>query len=596
MSLSLPTANPLHTLRLEEAVALASGLQAAGRPGDALAILGPLQAARPGDPGMNAMLGTALAQLGRLDEAIAFLAQAARLDAGNPDTLHNLATALQQAGRRDEAVDAWNQLGTLHYAARRYAAAQTAYESALALAPDHFGANTNLAATRQAQGDHAAAIARLTAILAGSPEEAEALNSLGNVQMEAGDLDSAITSYRRAIALRRDNVEAYSNLGLALSRRHPDGAAEPDDSTDELREQAAAALLNLGNARQGQDPALDARGCFERALELKPDFAAAHWNHALSLLLHGDMERGWAEYEWRWRWQGFAEESRPFTQPVWRGEPPERLGGVLLVTAEQGFGDTLQFVRYLPLLAERGYDVVFEAQAPLFTLLWYSLGRRGVRVIPRTESPARVHEDLRFAAHVPLLGLPERFGTRLDSIPGDTPYLHAEPGRWALWEDRLSAAAGGRVRVGLVWQGRREHARDFERSIPPDLLAPLLAVPGVQFFSFHRTQPRQPVEMPPGVVPLDGLLHDFAEAAAAMANMDLVITVDTAAAHLAGAMGLPVWVMLARSPDWRWLLDRADSPWYPSVTLFRQRRSREWEPVLAEVAAALAAFVAEIGQ
>ncbi|CAO3440660.1 tetratricopeptide repeat protein [Azospirillum endophyticum] len=584
------------SLRIEEAAELAARHHREGRLEEALALYGPIQAVRPSDPDANAVLGTVLAQAGRLEKAIAFLAQADRLAPGNPETLNNLAMALEQAGRTGEAADAWNRLGSRLYGRREFDAALAIFGRALMVQPDHLGAGANLGATLQSLGRNGEAVERLSALLESNPGEAEAHNNLGNAQLGAGEVEAAIASYRRAIALRLDYFEAYSNLGLALAQRRPDGAGGKDEGNRQAglpsAEDVAGVLVNLGNARGGLDPTLGVRECYEKALELRPDFPAAHWNLALCLLLQGEFAQGWAEYEWRWRWDGFGEEHRPFDQPVWRNEPPAVVGGRLLVTAEQGFGDTVQFVRYLPLLVEQGHEVVFEAQVPLFTLLWHSLGRFGVRVVPRTESPARVHDDLAFACHVPLMSLPERFGTRLDGIPAGIPYLFAEPTRQALWADRLAAVAGPRRKVGLAWRGRPIHSRDRDRSMPAAALAPLLALPDVQFFSLHKSDGGHPQEdsvggLPFQPVPLDDLLHDFSETAAVLANLDLIITVDTAVAHLAGAMGRPVWVMLPFSPDWRWLLDRADSPWYPTMTLFRQTRAGDWGPVVEEIAARL---------
>ncbi|CAO3439081.1 tetratricopeptide repeat protein [Azospirillum doebereinerae] len=587
----MPTTLSPQPMPIEEAAALAAVHHREGRLEEALALYGPLQAAQPTDPAANALLGTVLAQLGRAEEAVAFLSQAARLGPDDPETLNNLALALGTAGRTREAADAWNRLGSLLYAQRRHEQAIGVFEAALSAHPGHLGASANLGATLQALGRHAEAVDRLEALLAGSPEEAEAHNSLGNARMGAGDVGGAIASYRQAIALRLDYFEAYSNLGLALAERRPgDGPAEGvsgEDGDVPSGEDVAGTLVNLGNARGGLDPTLGVRECYEKALELRPDFPPAHWNLGLCLLLNGDFARGWKEYEWRWRWDGFGEQPRPFAQPVWQGEPPLAVGGALLVTAEQGLGDTLQFARYLPLLVERGHDVVFEVQVPVFTLLWHSLGRHGVRVVPRAETPARVHDDLPFARHVPLMSLSERFATRLETIPETIPYLFAEPTREALWAARLDAAAGLRRKVGIVWKGRPLHARDRERSIPDvgpaGALAPLLAVADTQFFALQKHE-GGPADTPAGVIPLDNLLHDFSETAAVIANLDLVITVDTSVAHLAGAMGVPVWVMLPFSPDWRWLLDRDDSPWYPTMTLFRQARAGDWGGVVAEVA------------
>lgn len=556
-----PSAQPMP---IEEAMALAAALYREGRLEEALALYGPLQAARPTDPTANAQLGSVLAQLGRAGEAVAFLAQAARLAPGDLEILNNLALALGASGQAEQAADAWRQLGGLLRMRGRPEEAVEVYETALSACPGHVGAGADLGATLLALGRHAEAVERMKALLADSPEAAAAHNNLGNVQLGAGDVEAAIVSYRRAVALRLDYFEAYSNLGLALAERRPD------------------------EARDGGDPTLSVRACYEKALELRPDFPPAHWNLGLCLLLNGDYAQGWKEYEWRWKWSGFGEERRPFAQPAWRGEPPPAVGGALLVTAEQGLGDTLQFARYLPLLVERGFDVVFEVQTPVFTLLWHSLGRHGVRVVPRAETPARVHDDLPFARHVPLMSLPERFETRLETIPDKIPYLFAEPTRKTLWAGRLAAAAGSRRKIGLAWKGRSLHARDRERSVPAAALAPLLATPDVRFFAVHKHEDGAG-DTPAGVIPLDGMLHDFSETAAVVANLDLVITVDSSIAHLAGAMGAPVWVMLPFSPDWRWLLGRDDSPWYPTATLFRQSRAGDWAGVAAEIARRLSA-------
>lgn len=578
-------------LSFEDAVRHAAACHRQGRLEEALSLYGQLQAARPHDANLSALVGTVLAQMGRTGEALVFLEQAADMAPGSVETAHNLAHALAADGQAEQAADTAVRLGRLLYERRDFDGALAAFGQALEWFPRCRAAAANLGATLQALGRHAESIERLTALLNGDPGEAEAHGNLGNAQLGAGDYRAAAASFRRALAIDPGYSEAESNLGLALAWLGGGGDAEEPAAPDRARiQETAASLVTLGNARQALDPLGDVESCYRKALILQPDFPAAHWNLALCLLLRGDFERGWAEHEWRWRWPGFGEDMRPFSQPVWRGEPPDAVGGTLLVTAEQGLGDTLQFIRYLPRLAERGYQVVFEAQAPLFPLLWFSLGGTGVRVVPRAASPAHVHDDLPFARHVPLLSLPERFATRLDTIPAAIPYLHADPFRRRLWRERLDAAAGGRLRVGLAWRGRPAHSRDRDRSMPPDRLAPLLAVPGVAFFSLHKDPPGGVPDDPPGVVPLGPLLHDAGDTAAAMVNLDLVITVDTMAAHLAGGLGVPVWTLLPFSPDWRWMLGRADSPWYPTMTLFRQPAPGGWDAVVAAVAERLSAL------
>lgn len=575
-------------LSFEDAVRRAAACHQQGRLEEALSLYGQLQAARPRDANLGALVGTVLAQMGRTGEALVFLKQALAMAPANAETAHNLAHALAADGQAEQAADTAVHLGRILYERRDFDGALAAFGLALDWFPRCRAAAANLGATLQTLGRHAESIGRLSAVLDGDPGAAEAHSNLGNAQLGAGDYHAAAASFRRALALDPGSGEAESNLGLALAWLGGTGDAEPAAPDPAHTLETAASLVTLGNARQALDPLGDVESCYRKALILQPDFPAAHWNLALCLLLRGDFERGWAEHEWRWRWPGFGEAMRPFPQPVWRGEPPEAVGGTLLVTAEQGLGDTLQFIRYLPRLAERGYEVVFEAQGPLFTLLWYSLGGTGVRVVPRSVSPAHVHDDLPFAMHVPLMSLPERFGTRLDSIPAAVPSLHADPFRRRLWRERLDAAADGRLRVGLAWRGRPAHSRDRDRSMPPDRLAPLLAVPGVTFFSLHKDAPGGVPDDPPGVVPLGPLVHDAADTAAAVANLDLVITVDTMAAHLAGGLGVPVWTLLPFSPDWRWMLERTDSPWYPTMTLFRQPAPGAWDAVIAAVADRLA--------
>ncbi|CAO3439239.1 tetratricopeptide repeat protein [Azospirillum doebereinerae] len=281
---------PQTTLRFEDAVALAAVHHREGRLEEALALYGPLQAARSEEPKLNALLGTVLAQLGRLEEGVAFLSQAERMAPGDLETTSNLATALQAHGQAREAADAWSRLGGLLYGQRRYEDAKGLFERALELVPGHPGASANLGATLQALGRHGEAVERLSALLAGDPEEAEAHNNLGNAHMGAGDVEAAIASYRQAIALRLDYFEAYSNLGLALAHRGTGGG-----EGEARRDEAAGALVNLGNARNSLDPTAAVRECYEKALELRPDFPAAHWNLGLCLLLRGDFAQGWKE-------------------------------------------------------------------------------------------------------------------------------------------------------------------------------------------------------------------------------------------------------------------------------------------------------------
>jgi len=316
-----------------------------------------------------------------------------------------------------------------------------------------------------------------------------------------------------------------------------------------------------------------------QAIALNPDYAEFHFNLALSLLTSGDFQQGWEEYEWRWKCKEFPSPARDFAQPQWDGCPLE--GRTLLLHTEQGHGDALQFIRYFPLVEQRGGKILIECYAELQRLFRTTAGRCQV-VVRGQPLPA-------FDLHSPLLSLPRVFGTNLANIPNTVPYLRADPEDAGRWQRRL-ADDSALVKVGLAWAGRPTHTNDRNRSIKLARLAPLGQLPGVRFFSLQKGEVAAEAKTPPpGMELVDWTeeLKDFAETAALIANLDLVVAVDTAVVHLAGAMGKPVWVLLPFGSDWRWLLERQDSPWYPSMRLFRQSRIGDWDSVIARVVEAL---------
>ncbi len=308
----------------------------------------------------------------------------------------------------------------------------------------------------------------------------------------------------------------------------------------------------------------------ERLAEAQPDSAVAHWNYSMALLLHGDLKRGWREYEWRWRWERFPSPIRNFTQPLWQGE--ELHGASILLHAEQGLGDTLQFARYAPLVAARGGRVILEVQSSLYRLL---------QRIPGVEVCIKAGDPLpEFDLQCPLMSLPQAFGTTLASIPPIVPYFSSE-------DDGASRRTAA-LRVGLVWAGNPKHQRDRLRSIPFALLGPLLEQPGVAFVSLQKDTVGEAAMLPHPVAEA----KDFLDTARIVSELDLVITVDTSVAHLAGAMGKPVWVLIASSPDWRWGLGTEATPWYPTMRLFRQPLGECWDSTIARMTAELAALAA----
>jgi hypothetical protein len=358
-------------------------------------------------------------------------------------------------------------------------------------------------------------------------------------------LDDAVASIRRALELKPDLAEAHNALGLAW---------------------------------QDQGRIADALACYQRAIDLKPQFAEAHLNRALLWLLKGDFEQGLAEYEWRWRTRLKPLVRCPYQRPYWDGGPLE--GKTLLIHAEQGLGDTIQFIRYAALPRERGARVMLGCPKPLLRIL------RSYRFLDRLVE--EITPALDFDVYCPLMSLPGVLKTTLASVPADVPYLFAAPELVQKWRERLGSLEG--FKIGIAWRGSPSHANDRARSIPLSCFKPLAALPGVRLVSLQKGPGAEQLQDPADSFPVTeagSRLDDFMDTAALLRNLDLLITCDTAVAHLAGALGVAVWVALPLVPDWRWLLDRSDSPWYPTMRLFRQQAPDDWTGVFERIRAAL---------
>jgi tetratricopeptide (TPR) repeat protein len=370
------------------------------------------------------------------------------------------------------------------------------------------------------------------------------------VAHQQGRDNDAVDLIRAAIALNPDLPQADFNLGIALrnSRRFPEAVV-----------------------------------AFQSAIAKKPDLAEAHFILGALLLSLGEFTQGWQEYGWRWQCKGFAPGSRAFSQPRWDGRDPSNQ--TILVHTEQGLGDTIQFIRYANLLIQRQAKVIIGCDPALQRLLRSNFSSA---VILDWEQPLP-----RLDFQCPMLDLPRFFDTTLETIPAAVPYLTASAPDSKRWRHRLQSDAN--MKVGLVWAGRSSHPNDRNRSMTLDLLAPLAEVKGVSFYSLQKTDPARPASNDTPRFPLIDLtndLKDFADTAALIANLDLIISVDTSVAHLAGAMGKPVWTLLPFVADWRWLLDRQDTPWYPSMRLFRQPSARNWTETICRVADALSQLAA----
>ncbi len=604
----------------------------AGRLADACAAYQAVLGRDPGHFDALHMLGVAAVQSGDAERGAALIGAATRL-APNVAAAHvNLAMALSALGRYAEALDSADRAlsleaanpdahlgrGNALLALGRAAEALAAYDQALALRPTDPRGHYNRANALRDLGRLEDAVAGYEAALALSPGYVEALGNRGAALARLGRLGEALAAFDAVLA-RSPTAEAHRNRGAALARlrRLPeaiasyDAALAADPRSAQAHNDRAAALNDLGRAAEALaaadraialDPALvdahnnrgvalftlrrldEARPCFDQALAIEPEAVEPHMNRATARLLAGDLAGGFAEYRWRWRAAG-ARHGRPeVAAPDWEGEPLD--GRRLLVFAEQGFGDSLQFVRFVPQVMALGARVTLLVEPPLVRLFAASL--------PGVEVVSRLPPGAAFDRQAAMLCLPRLLGVTLDTIPAATPYLAADPAAAAAWARRLAALPGRKV--GLVWAGasRREHpaaaAIDARRSLRLAQLAPLAAAAGVQFVSLQVGEPAGEAQDPPGglqLVDWTGELADFADTAALVAGLDLVVTVDTAVAHLAGALGRPVWILSRYDGCWRWLEHRDDSPWYPTARLFRQPAPGDWATPIAELAAAL---------
>src|SRR5580658_181258 len=508
--------------------------------------------------GLAAIFRQAVAdhRAGRLQQAEAGYRRILAADPGHADSLHYLGLIAAAIGRHDLAValigralrsrpgaaDFFNNLGLSLIALGRFAEAAEAHQRAIRLEPGMAAAHNNLGNALKALDGPAAAEVHYRRALELDPGFAAAHNNLGAALADRDRLGEAESYYRAALRLDPVYPEAHNNLATSLR-----GQGRWEEAIEHCR----------------------------RAVAQAPDHADAHYNLAWSLLLAGHYREGWREFEWRWRLEG-GKGARTFDVPLWRGEP---LGDrVLLLHAEQGAGDSFLFCRYV-LLAARLGRVILEVPQPLVGLLAGLPGLAGIYPAGST-LPA-------FHLHCPLLSLPLAFGTEIGTIPAEVPYLHADPDRVACWQRRLAPHPG--PRFGLVWAGNPAQRDDRRRSIAPARFAPLAEVPGLTLVSLQK---RRGDPQPAGLDLFDPTadLVDYAETAALIEALDLVIGVDTGVVHLAGALGKPVWVLNRFEPYFVWLVDRTDSPWYPTLRQFRQLAPGEWDPVIESVRDALSAM------
>ena len=515
-------------------------------------------------------LGNALKALGQLDEAVRAYSHAIRCNPRFAEAHYNLGTALAALGRIEDAAKA--------------------YSVAINLRSDFAEAHYNLGMMLLQLGQLERASSAYAQAIRCNPGYAEAYGNLGKTLQDLGRPDEALAACDAAIGIRPDYAEAHSNRGNVLKALGQlEAAATAHTTAIRLRPDFAASHYNLGNTLKALGRPGEAIEAYADAIRLRPDFADAHVNLGMELLLSGDLRRGWEAYEWRLRGASRHVEPRHFAGPQWRGESLD--GQRILLHAEQGLGDTIQFCRYVPLVAARGGQVTLEVPRPLLRLL---SGLPGVTQLIAAGDPIPA-----FDVHCSLMSLPFAFGTDLGTIPATGPYIAAAPDKMSYWRARLDR--GSTRRVGLVWSGglRPDQpelaAVNERRNIPLEVIG-RLDHPDIDFISLQKGEPAESavIAMQDALWPGGNFTNaapdiaDFEDTAGLIANLDLVISVDTSTAHLAAAMGKPVWLLNRFDSCWRWLEKRDDSLWYPTLRLFRQTAPGDWHGVMRRVAAELA--------
>lgn len=567
-------------------------LHESGRIEDALAACDRALARLPNVSGLHNNRGTILQSLGRFDEALVAYEHAIETSSSR-DFLpfNNSVDILKKMGRLTEALETCdrglslypdsaellNCKGVVLADLDRFDEALELYNAAIERQPDLAAAFSNRAKIALRQQQNARAIADCDRAIALHPSMPEAFHTRGRVLRDTKKLAEAVIDFERAIELRPNFFQAIVDLGAVLHRlrRFEEALGQYDrviamnPEFAEGFQDRAITLLDLAR----YDEALRD---FEKAISLNPNLANAHWNEAIARLLTGDLKVGWEKSEWRWESEEALKPYRQFSQPMWKGEPLE--GKTILVHNEQGLGDAIQFARYIPMLAAKGATVILDVNRALNSIL---SGIQGVNVVLRSDEK---YEQFDF--HCPLLSLPLGFSTTLETIP-NKPYL-PQPVRTGRWDKLLHPKT--KSRIGIVWSGGTTHPNDCNRSIPLDTFMGALEGVDATFVSLQKeVRPRDSdvLKSHSKILDLRAELTSFTETAELIAELDLVISVDTSVAHLAGALQRPVWILLPYVPDWRWLLDRDDSPWYPTARLFRQTASREWKTVLDRVNDAL---------
>ena len=557
-------------LSLDEMIQLATQHHRAGQFAEAEGLYRRVLAERPEDANATRLLGILASQCGKHEDAVMLLARATELTPTSAVAFHDLAGALRVAGRLGDAADVLRRL--------------------IMLRPGSADLYLELGRIERQVGRLPEAAQTFEMSLVFQPGSAEALDLLGVTLADQQRYEEAIERYRKALELDPAFARTHNILGTALVRMGDPAAAEQHHRRAvELDPAYILAHCNLASDLIQQQKLDEAQRGLDLALIQWPDSADLHCALSWIQRLRGDLPRGWDEHEWRWRLAEFTSHAGRFSQPLWDGG--DLAGKTILLHFEGGYGDTIQFARYATLVAGRGGRVLLHCQEPLARLLKTV---DGVDRVITTLDPLP-----EFDVHCPLLTLPHVFQTTLASIPAKAPYVSAPVELVRKWEQKLAGeekneqSKGLKIkRIGLAWSGNPKFGFDRLRSLMLSMLGPLGGVAGVQFYSLQVGEGAEQLASPPaGLVVKDytAEIGDFADTAALMKNLDLIVSHDSAVAHLAGALGRPSVVLLPYAPDWRWLLERKDSPWYPSVRLFRQKKAGEWGEVVERVARSIVA-------
>lgn len=545
-------------------------------------------------------LGNAQLQSGRIEAALGSYRTVSRLEPQYTEAHVLAGNVCRQLRQPDSAVDSYDRAIALepgNVAARvgkaqalidlaDWQQAETSIDAAIALNGDLAEAHLYRGLVQEKLGHLGQALASFERAISLAPERAAAHLLKGNALQAVNRPAESVACYDNAIRIQPDFALAYYNRGVAFDElRQYDAAVASYERALAISPQHALAHLNLGLALQNLGQTERALLSYDRAIEIDPSLAKAQWNKSMALLSLGRFEEGWPLYEWRWEVDGFVSPRRNFPQPLWLGQDSVK-GKTVLLHAEQGFGDTLQFCRYVPLVAGQGARVVLSVPSRLRELLSALPGVESVVV------DAGIMPE--FDLHCPLLSLPLAFSTRATSVPHSMRYIEPSGEKVDLWLRRLGKR--NRLRVGLVWSGNPAHSRNRERSLRFSQLVEYLP-PGCEYVSLQKdidSEDLNGLVARPDIMNTSADQHDFTDAAALCELMDVVVTVDTSIAHLSAALGKPTWILLSFVPDWRWMFERADSPWYPTAKLFRQPAAGDWDGALSVLRTALLARIAAV--